>query len=118
MTLVDWDACARKLQECEALSARAESLEAAFRRRAEKARDEGDIATMVTLRDAARAANAMKADRGALAADLAADLERARGEPTGEELARLMARLEETASKSRELAKLYESHVVWEAEPS
>jgi hypothetical protein len=118
MTLVDWDACARKLDECERLNARADSLEAAFRRRAERARDEGDISMLVKLRDAAREANALKADRGAVAASLAAELDRARAEPSGAGLEALMARLEETASRSRELAALYESFVAWEAEPS
>jgi hypothetical protein len=73
---------------------------------------------MVKMRDAARAANVLKTDRGAVAATLATDLDRARSEPTGAGLEALMARLEETASKSRELAALYESFVAWEAEPS
>ena len=55
--MTDWDACARKMDECERLRARADTLEAAFRRRAERARDERDIATMVRMRDAARVAN-------------------------------------------------------------
>ncbi|MGH7295750.1 MAG: hypothetical protein ACRELB_12480 [Polyangiaceae bacterium] len=106
------------MDECEKLSARVDSLEAAFRRRAERARDERDIATMVKLRDAAKVANDMKAERGALAANLAADLDQAKAHPTPAGLDAVMARLEQTATKSRELAKLYESFVAWEAEPS
>ena len=92
---------------------------AAFRRRAERARDERDIATMVRMRDAAHLANERKTERSALAATLAADLAKAQAEPTGAGLLdAVMARLEETASKSRELAELYEAFVSWDAEPS
>lgn len=106
------------MDECEKLSARVDALEAAFRRRAERARDERDIATMVRMRDAAHLANEKKAQRSALAATLSADLQKAQAEPTGAGLDAVMARLEETASKSRELAELYEGFVSWDAEPS
>ncbi|HEY6459463.1 MAG TPA: hypothetical protein VIY73_04905 [Polyangiaceae bacterium] len=106
------------MDECEKLGARADALEAAFRRRALRARDEGDIATMVRMRDAAREANEKKAERGALAQNLAADLLSAQAQPAGPELDALMTRLEETAGKSREIAALYEGFVQWEAEPS
>jgi hypothetical protein len=106
------------MDECEKLSARVDALEGAFRRRAERARDDRDIATMVRMRDVARVANEKRAERSALAASLSADLERAQAEPTKARLDALMARLEETASKSREVADLYEGFVSWEAEPS
>jgi hypothetical protein len=107
------------MDECEKLSARADALEAAFRRRALRARDEGDIATMVKMRDAARDANEKKAERGALAATLAADLQAAQADPLGSaRIDALMTRLEDTATKSREIAALYEAFVEWGAEPS
>lgn len=106
------------MDECEKLSARADALEAAFRRRAVRARDEGDIATMVRMRDAARVANEKKAERGVLANTLAADLQAAQAEPAGAGLDAVMSRLEETANKSREIAALYEGFVEWDVEPS
>jgi hypothetical protein len=116
--MADWEACARKMDECERLRARADSLEAGFRRRAERARDEGDIATMVRMRDAARVANMTKAALAELAGELSADLERAQAGPAGAPLDSLMARLEATAEKSRELAAVYEPFVDWAGEPS
>jgi hypothetical protein len=116
--LSDWDACARKMDECEKLSAKLQVLEGAFRRRAERARDDRDIATMVRMRDAARAANERKTELAALAGDLATDLARAQAEATEASMDGLMSRLELTASKSRELAALYDPFVEWEAEPS
>ena len=62
------------MDECEKLSATLHALEGAFRRRAERARDERDIATMVRMRDAARASNERKTELAALAGDLATDL--------------------------------------------
>jgi len=94
------------------------ALEEAFRRRAERARDEGDIATMVHMRDAARVGGAMKGEMAALAVDLEAELSRARRDPTGAGLQPLMDRLEATAAKWRELAAVYEPFIEWEAEPS
>jgi hypothetical protein len=106
------------MDECEKLSARLLALEGRFRRRAERARDERDIATMVRMRDAARLANDRKAEIAALAGDLAADLARAQAQPTESSMDALMMRLEATAAKSNELAALYEPFVEWEAEPS
>jgi hypothetical protein len=116
--LNDWDACARKMDECEKLSAHLQTLEAAFRRRAERARDERDITTMVRMRDAVRLANDRKSELAALAGGLATDLTRAQTQPTEASFDALMARLEVTASKWRELEALYEPFVEWEAEPS
>jgi hypothetical protein len=114
----DWDACARKMDECEKLEARVQSLEAAVRRRAERAREDGDINTIVRVRDAAHEANARKAERSAIAGDLAVDLERAQREQSPEALAALEARLDAAARKSREIAEIYEPLVEWAAEPS
>jgi hypothetical protein len=116
--LTDWDACARKMDECEKLSAKLHGLEEAFRRRAERARDDRDIVTMVRMRDAAHAANDKRAELGILAQDLADDLARAQQDPTGASLDALMGRLEATATKSQELAAIYEPFVQWEQEPS
>jgi hypothetical protein len=106
------------MDECEKLSARLLELEAKFRRRAERARDERDIATMVRMRDAARVANEGKAEIAAMADDLAADLARAQAEPTEAAMDALMARLDATAAKSLEIAATYDAFVEWEAEPS
>jgi hypothetical protein len=106
------------MDECERLSARLYTLEGAFRRRAERARDDRDIATMVRMRDAARAANGRRSELAALAGDLATDLARAQAEETEASMDGLMARLELTATKSKELAAVYEPFVEWEAEPS
>jgi hypothetical protein len=114
----DWNACARKLDECEKLRVQLQSLEQAFRRRAERARDEGDIGTMVAMRDAARAAGIIKGEMGALAGDLDSELSRARQDPSGAGLQPLLDRLEATAGKWRELATVYEPFIAWEAEPS
>lgn len=116
--MADWDACARKMDECERLRARSDALEAAFRRRAERARDERDIATMVRMRDAARVANVTKAEIATLATELSSDLERAQTEQTASVLDTLMARLDATAEKSRALALVYEPFVDWTGEPS
>jgi DNA-binding helix-hairpin-helix protein with protein kinase domain len=106
------------MDECEKLSARILALEAKFRRRAERARDERDIATMVRMRDAARVANEKKAEVAAVAGDLAADLARAQAEPTEASLDALMTRLDATVTMSLEIASTYEAFVEWEAEPS
>jgi len=106
------------MDECERISARLLALEGKFRRRAERARDERDIATMVRMRDAARAANETKAEIAAMAWDLAVDLARAQAEPTEASIGALMARLDATASKSLEVAVMYEAFVEWETEPS
>jgi hypothetical protein len=116
--MADWEACARKMDECERLRARVDAVETAFRRRAERARDERDIATMVRMRDAAHQANVVKAEIAALAAELSADLARAQAEQSAAVLEALMARLEATAEKSRELARVYEPFVDWGVEPS
>jgi hypothetical protein len=116
--MADWEACARKLEECERLRARADSLEAAFRRRAERARDEGDIATMLRMRDAARVAKGTKAALVELAGELSDDLARAQAVQSSEHVQALMVRLEATAEKSRELAAVYEPFVDWAGEPS
>ena len=106
------------MDDCEKLSAKLHTLEGAFRRRAERARDEGDIATMVRMRDAAHAAKERKTELAALAGELAADLTRAQAEGTEASMDRLMARLELTATKSEELAAVYEPFVEWKGEPS
>jgi hypothetical protein len=106
------------MDECEQLSARLLALEGKFRRRAERARDERDIATMVRMRDAARLANEKKAEIAAVAVDLAADLARAQAEPTEASLDALMARLDATVTMSLEIVATYEAFVEWEAEPS
>jgi hypothetical protein len=106
------------MDDCEKLSAKLHTLEAAFRRRAERARDERDIATMVRMRDAARTANDRKTELAALAGGLAADLARAQAEATEASMNQLMAALEQTEAKSKELAAAYEPFVEWEAEPS
>ncbi|HEX3345669.1 MAG TPA: hypothetical protein VHS09_13895 [Polyangiaceae bacterium] len=116
--LNDWDACARKMDECEKLRARLLALEERFRRRAERARDERDIATMVRMRDAARVANEKKAAVAGMAGDLAADLTRAQAEATEASIAALMARLDATVAASLEIAAIYDAFVEWEAEPS
>jgi len=118
ISLNDWDACARKMDECEKLSARLLTLEEKFRRRAERARDERDIATMVRMRDAARVANERKAEIAAMAGDLATDLARAEAEPTEASMTALMARLDATMATSLQIAATYEAFVEWEAEPS
>jgi hypothetical protein len=106
------------MDECEKLSATLKALEGAFRRRAERARDERDIATMVRMRDAARAANERKTELAALAGELATDLARAQAEASPASMDELLARLDLTATKSKELAALYDPFVEWEAEPS
>jgi hypothetical protein len=106
------------MDDCEKLNARLRALEGAFRRRAEKARDERDLATMMRMRDAARVANERKAEIASLASDLAVDLARAQAESTEASFDALMARLEATATKSEQLAAVYEPFVEWEAEPS
>jgi len=102
------------MDECEKLSARLLVLEGKFRRRAERARDERDIATMVRMRDAARVANEKKAEVAAVAGDLA----RALAEPTDAALEALMARLDATVTMSLAIVATYEAFVEWEAEPS
>jgi hypothetical protein len=106
------------MDECEKLTARLRALEGKFRRRAERARDERDIAMMVRMRDAAGAANDKKAEIAALAGDLSAALATAQTEPTEASIDALMTRLEATAKKSHELAAVYAPFVEWEAEPS
>jgi hypothetical protein len=118
MPSLDWDECARRMDECEKLEARVQSLEAAVRRRAQRARDEGDIGTLVHIRDAAHEANLRKAERAEIASELAADLERAQKEQTAETLAALTARLENAADKSRQIVAIYEGLVEWSSEPS
>src|SRR5580658_388189 len=105
------------MDECEKLRTKVLALEDRFRRRAERARDERDIGTMVRMRDAAREANDKKAEIAALARDLAADLARAEAEPTEESMSALMARLDATMGASNELAATYAAFVEWEAEP-
>ncbi|HEY3820745.1 MAG TPA: hypothetical protein VGL81_26445 [Polyangiaceae bacterium] len=106
------------MDECEKLRARLLALEERFRRRAERARDERDIATMVRMRDAARVANEKKAQIAAMAGDLAADLARAQAEPTEASMTTLMTRLDATLASSLAIAALYEPFMEWEAEPS
>ena len=106
------------MDECEKLSASVRALEGKFRRRAERARDERDLATMVRMRDAARAVNQHKAEIGAMADDLAVDLARAQAEPTEATLGALMARLDATAVKSQEILAVYKPFVEWDTEPS
>jgi hypothetical protein len=106
------------MDECERLSAALRSLEGKFRRRAERARDEGDLATMVRMRDAARAANQRKAEIAAMADDLALDLARAQAEPSQATMDALMTRLDATATKSQEILAVYKPFVEWDAEPS
>ena len=106
------------MDECEKLSASVRALEAKFRRRAERARDERDLATMVRMRDAAHAANHHKAEIAAMADDLALDLARAQAEPTEATMAALLTRLEATATKSQEILAVYKPFVEWDAEPS
>jgi hypothetical protein len=106
------------MDECEKQSARLLALEEKFRRRAERARDERDIATMVRMRDAARVANEGKAELAAMAGDLAADLARAQAEPHGAPVEALLARLDATMTKSLQIAATYGAFVEWDAEPS
>jgi hypothetical protein len=106
------------MDECEKLRTKVLAMEDRFRRRAERARDERDIGTMVRMRDAARVANEKKAAIAALARDLASDLARAEAEPTDEALSALMARLDATLAASNEIAATYDAFVEWEAEPS
>ena len=106
------------MDECEKLSARLLALEEKFRRRAERARDERDIATMVRMRDAARVANEKKAEIAAMAVDLATDLARAQAEPSEAAMNALMARLDATMTASLQVAATYDAFVEWEAEPS
>jgi hypothetical protein len=116
--LIDWDAFARRIDEYDKLNGRVRALEEAFRRRAERARDERDIATMVRMRDAMHAANVGKAHLSGLADALALALSRAQAEQTQESFDALMTRLDETAVASREVAALYEPFVEWRTEPS
>ena len=106
------------MDDCERLRARLLALEERFRRRAERARDERDIALMVRMRDAARVTNEKKAVIAAMAGDLATDLARAQAEPTEAAIAALMARLDATLAASLEIAATYDAFVEWEAEPS
>jgi hypothetical protein len=118
MPPVDWDECARKMDDCEKLEARVHSLEAAVRRRAQRAHEEGDIGTLVHIRDGAHEANVRKAERADIAQDLAADLARAQKEQTAESLRALTSRLDSAAEKSRQIIAIYEGLVEWGSEPS
>jgi hypothetical protein len=116
--VIDWNDFKRKIDEYDRLQARVQALEVAFRHRAERARDERDIATMVRLRDAMHEANARKAHLASLADGLAKALALAQAEQTQASFDTLMTRLDETGVASHELAALYEPLVEWRTEPS